>query len=379
MRRSLVTMFFAAAVPAAIMAAPPPQATAPLQVRVDRAAFNPSAGDSVALVVTTRAAGELTVVVLDRDGFPVTTLAAARKTPAGTARFTWNGRDANGAIIPDEAYSFKVDWNGGGERASYFPANQTVAMRSVPASYFDRQGGTLVYELNVPSRVHIQAGWAVAKGGQTTGPVMKTIVDREPRVAGRVAEHWNGFDESGSIYVPDLPDFVTAIAVTPLPENSVIAFGNRQKTFVASLAARKGRSELTVVAKMHAHHASLSAADDHSPELRLEPIDARWSPAERLWIATGETLHVRVTPSGPTAAAFVRQPAKLYQFINRSPARTAAPFSESTVVEVPARLLVEPVNRISFNWRSDYGPVAANTLRVRRETKAPAAQAGATR
>jgi hypothetical protein len=373
-----MTTFLATALAAAMAAAASPT-KAPLQVRVDRTSFNPSGGGSVTVTVSTAVAGELTVAVLDRDGYPVAKLASARKVPAGTSPFVWNGRDADGNIVPDEAYSFKADWRGPGGPASYFPANHAVEMRSVPPAYFDRQGGTLSYGLDVPSRVHVQAGWAIEHNGEMSGPVLKTIVDRQPRVAGRIAEHWNGFDESGLIYVPDLPNFVTAIAVTPLPENSVIAFGNRRTTFLASIAGRKGRSELMFGSKSHVHHASLSAEDDHSPALRLDPLDGRWSATERLWIVSGDTLRVRVTPAGPSADAFIRQPAKLYQFVNQSPAGTSATSHEPVIVEVSTRLLSEPVNRVSINWRSDYGPVAANTIRVRLASKAPDAQPGARR
>lgn len=322
----------------------------------------------MALTVHFRTAGQATVVVLDRDGYPVRTLALQRKVEAGSARFEWDGQAPTGHVVPDEAYSFKVDWNRGRERASYFPANRIVEMRSVPPAYFDRHGGTLAYKLDAPSRVHIQAGWALKDAaGEMNGAVMKTIADREPRVAGRIAEHWNGYDESGLIYLPDVPNFVTAIAVTPLPENSVIAFGNRKTTFLAEAARRTGRSALTIPSSSHTHHAALTALDDHSPQLRAEPLDARWSPSERLWIVNGDTLRIRVTPSGPSAAAFLRQPAKVYRFVNQVLVGKEAAPGAFAVIEVSSKLLTDPVNQVSVNWRSDYGPVAANTLRARLE------------
>jgi flagellar hook assembly protein FlgD len=337
-------------------------------VSIDHSSMNPSLGGVVALSLDFAMAAEVTVLVLDRDGVAVRTLAAKKPEPRGETHLVWDGRNDAGEVVPDEAYSFKVDWVSGREKGTYFPANTPAEMRTVSATYYDRRGGTLAYRLDVPSRVHIQAGSAVINASRTKadGPVLKTIVNREPRVAGAIAEHWNGFDESGAIYVPDVPNFVTAIAVTPLPENSVITFGNRKQTFIDSVAKRRGHSQLTMAGRMHAHHASLTAMEDVSPPLLIEPLNATWSARDAVWVVAQPVLRLRVAPKGPTAGAFTSQPGRVFRFVNESTLGSQRSAGQSMTIDVPVERLAGGVGRVTVNWVSDQGPVAANTIRIRR-------------
>jgi len=134
-------------------------------------------------------------------------------------------------------------------------------MYVVKADSYSPMSGILRYTLPVASRVHVQAGSAIlnATTGRSEGPVMKTIVDRAPRAAGAVVEQWNGFDESGTIHVPDLRNFVVGIAATPLPENTIITVGNRKITFLEWAENRTGNSLVTRPSVDPVHHGGLLA------------------------------------------------------------------------------------------------------------------------
>src|SRR6266567_2455373 len=211
-------------------------------VQVAPAFFNPSLQQVATLSFTLASAGEASVLVLDRDGVPVRTLLSRTRFTAGHHTIAWNGRTDNGEVVADEAWSFKIDLHEGRTSASYFPAADNIApkMVEIAADAWDPVSGILRYKLPFPARVHIQAGSATIdpKTKAPSGPVMKTIVNREPRIAGAVIEQWDGFDESRTIRVTDLPHFVVGIAATPLPPSSVITVGNRQKTFVSTIATR---------------------------------------------------------------------------------------------------------------------------------------------
>src|SRR5882724_11267242 len=189
-------------------------------VRIDRPSI--LAGlDRVTLSARFLRDGRVTVGVIDRDGYRVRTVARDVSAHSGEVSWQWDGRDDDGSPVPDEAYSWRIDWSSGLAHETWFPANrEPAATLSIPARYYDGRGGTLSYVLPVAARVHIQCGTAFRnpKTNATDGAVMKTLVNREPRQQGSVAEHWTGFDESGQIYIPALPGFVTAIAATPLPE-----------------------------------------------------------------------------------------------------------------------------------------------------------------
>jgi len=334
-------------------------------VRVDRSALNVAARENVTVTIDFAKPGVASVIVLDRDGYAVRALANGQPV-SGTASFTWNGRDALGVLVADEAYSFRVEWQGNGAVDIYDPGEASAHVSAIDVGSYDRRTGTLTYTLPRPSRVHVQAGTAFVDPNtkQLAGPVMKTIVNREPRIAGSIAEHWNGYDESGAIFVPDLENFVVAIAASPLPENSVLTFGNRERRFVDSLTSRRGTSFFKL-AKHHEHHTGLRTEDDISPSLRLEPINAAWSQKDRVWLLKNDAkrLRLRISLEGPTATAFRHHPAMLELFVDGM--RVDKLKKATDVVEV-ALDQNKALQRISINWDSEWGPVAANTIQVRR-------------
>jgi hypothetical protein len=344
-------------------------------VNVDRQSLNVAAVERATVTIDFAQAGRASVVIVDRDGYPVRTLANAQRA-SGSVVLHWDGRDDSGRFVADEAYSLKIDWRGAEGTDTYFPANKPAAMSAIETRSYERRTATLVYNLPRPSRVHIQAGTAAIdpKTKRLVGPVMKTLVNREPRVSGTIAEHWNGYDESGGIFIPDLEDFVVAIAATPLPENSIVTFGNRQRRFVDALSTRRGASLFTN--RQHQeHHAGLTTADDVSPALVIEPLNASWSAAEHAWVVDGSgTLRLRLRVEGATAATFRRHPATVERFVDGR--RVSAPTRKtSDVIEVPLDSS-ENVRRISINWNSEWGPVAANTIQVRLGGLARAAGGG---
>jgi hypothetical protein len=344
-------------------------------VNVDRQSLNVAASESATVTIGFGQAGRASVVIVDRDGYPVRALLDAQPA-SGSVTLHWDGRDDSGRFVADEAYSLKIDWRGPGGTDTYFPANEPAAMSAIEVRSYDRRAATLTYNLSRASRVHIQAGTAAVdpKTKKLVGPVMKTLVNREPRVSGTIAEHWNGYDESGSIFIPDLEDFVVAIAATPLPENSIVTFGNRQRRFVDTLSTRRGASLFTN--RQHReHHFGLPTADDVSPALVIEPLNAAWSAADRAWIQSGTgALRLRLKVEGPTAAAFRRHPATVELFVDGRSIGTPSR-KTSDVVQVPLHR-GGSVSLVSINWNSDWGPVAANTIQVHVGGPAPAAGGG---
>lgn len=349
------------------------------RVSLNRHTFNPSHGEAVAITVITPSESRISVAVLDRDGH-VTRSLAKDQPASGAYTATWNGRDDAGGIVADEAYSFKIDVVSSGDRWSYFPGAGVPKSYPVQAKRYSRSNAALMYELPGPARIHAQAGSATIdqKTKAYDGPVLKTLVNREPRAAGAIVESWNGLDESGRIYVPDLPHFVTAILATELPENSVIAFGNRGRSFLDVAAGRRGTS-LLPASKLHSHehHHGLATLEDVSPSLVITPLNATWNEYQKAWVVAGDALSVELRLAGPTAANVARQPGKIISFLDYSQ-QSERPFRVSSRpmtsrVSVPAG----GARIVTINWQSDYGPLAANSLRVMRAIE-PAEGARAT-
>ena len=70
-------------------------------VSLTRETFNPAASETVDLTVTFRKAGRASVRVVDRDGFVVRTIAAARPVQRNDT-FRWDGHDSGGRGRADQ-------------------------------------------------------------------------------------------------------------------------------------------------------------------------------------------------------------------------------------------------------------------------------------
>ena len=336
-------------------------------ISVSRPFFNPALGQKIEISFALDRAGALDVLILDRDGYVVRRLVSSKKVESGPVSLEWDGRDERFDVVPDEAYSLKVDLasDGGGE--SFFPANAIAEPLPSRAALYDRLTGIISYKLPGPSRVHIQAGSAVIdkKTGLASGPVLKTVANREPRSGGPVIETWNGWDESGTIRVCDLPYFAIAVAATPLPEASIITVGNRDASFFDWVRVRSGSSLFTIAAADHAHHKGLSSLEDVAPKLALRPRNATWDAAARLWQAPDKDIQIDSVVEGPTAASFRNHPGKLMVFLDQDCVATVLVEAQEPSVTVPISRLSPGPHRMTLNWVSDFGPVAVNSILFR--------------
>ncbi|MBI5440095.1 MAG: hypothetical protein HY900_02670 [Deltaproteobacteria bacterium] len=330
------------------------------QVKVTPASFLPSLGEKIQITAALTTGGRLRAEVLDRDGFVVRTLASDKTVAKGPVALTWDGRDDSGNVVPDEAYSFRLDLKTGKTRSLYFPANQNVDMYEVPPAYYSRADAALVYELPKASRVHLQAGQAALDPatGKTVGPVLKTIVNRGPRPAGRVLDHWNGRDETGTVLVSELPHFVVSIACWPLPENSVIATGNRDVRFLDHAISRKGTSRITTRPGHGHHHEGLTTVEDYSPAATVLVRNGTRTGENGCWQVAGSSASLAVGVTGPTAQVFRRQPAHVlvYEGVRRIGQYPGHPAGVDAVIDLGGPLTAR--RTFAVNWASDLGPTA---------------------
>jgi hypothetical protein len=331
-------------------------------VTISRPFFNPSLGQHITITIT-RAPGELTAQILDRDGFSIRTLPAPHATAARRLALEWDGRDDQNRIVPDEAYSLKIERSGPGQ-ATYFPAAQVEASVTVRTKYYDNRGGVLSYQLSRPARIHVQAGTATIdpKTNKAIGPVLKTIVNREPRPQGAVIENWNGYSEHDALYVPSLPHFTVAIAASALPANSIIAYGNKTTTFLAYAEHRSGKSLLAHHPPSH-HHQGLEALADTSPELTITLPQAVWQASSKRWLVNGPTIEVHTAVHGKSADAFAALPAEAQVFLDEHLIATIPKPQPGRTMTVPFAAAAGN-HVLALNWATRYGPVAVDALPI---------------
>ncbi len=335
-------------------------------VSVSQPFFNPTIGQKIRIDLEAGTAGSLTIGILDRDGYLVRKLVSGHPVQAGKVGFDWDGRDDLGQVVPDEAYSLSIELEDGGIASVYLPGNRPGEKLRIESYSYDRPSATLSYRLSQPARVHVQAGVAKkdSKTGLFEGPVLKTLVNREPRPGGAVVENWNGLDESGSFYVPDLSDFNVGIAATSLPENALIAYGNKERTFLSVAAGRSGATFFTYRVEDRHHHNGLTTLEDVSPRLKANVLNATWSAAERTWSTNQRELRVSVSLEGPSSEAFAGEPAEVQIFVDGKKVRQISSPRSGLTAQLSRPSKGSGSNVIAINWISAYGPVAVDAFRL---------------
>ncbi|HRZ54296.1 MAG TPA: FlgD immunoglobulin-like domain containing protein [Candidatus Paceibacterota bacterium] len=190
--------------------------------RVEQSAFNPSDGEVARLTYKLSSDVNVTVVVLDADGGVVRKLAEGAVRKAGANAEVWDGRDEDNKVVPDEAYSFKIETSVGEINDTAMSNGGIVG--DITRARCDRESGTLVYELPTPARVLVRLGIK-------NGPMHKTLVDWRPRIGGSITESWDGRDEHGLFALREHKDFNAMITYITLPKATVIAYGNDTETY----------------------------------------------------------------------------------------------------------------------------------------------------
>lgn len=183
--------------------------------------FNPSLGEEVQFSYAVSAQDTVTVLVFDWDGGLIQTLVEDVAQGPGMYRVAWDGRDLEGRVVPDEAYFFTV------ERASGEVFDPTTFSGGVVGDITRARfqpDGTVMYSLPAAARVLIRLGIQ-------SGPMLRTLVDWKPRVAGAVTEYWDGRDEDRLIKLRDHEDFRVLITYVTLAEATVISYGNTEESY----------------------------------------------------------------------------------------------------------------------------------------------------
>ncbi len=206
-------------------------------VSIDKTVFNPTAGQHLDISFRLDTEASVTALVLDADLFPVATLADARLCRPGVTVLRWNGRDDAGAVVPNEAYTVRIEAVtdlgvksvfdsasvSGGESIGYFPVEM------------DRSAGRIRFTTATAVRVQLLAGIV-------DGPLMATITDWQPYPAGNHEVAWDGYDESHITKVWDNKRFKLLARAYKLPNLCVITQGNATDymDYWSATAAKQG-------------------------------------------------------------------------------------------------------------------------------------------
>ncbi len=284
------------------------------EVAVSRSSFNPTAGQSVSISYVLLDKADVQVNIHDPDSTLVRTLEPKRSQASGRHSVTWDGKDQDGTVVPDEAYFFTITTKSSqGKTQAYDPTSFSGGdSRDIVKADIDPITKAITYKLPEMSRVLIRLG-------VQDGPLLNTLVDWKPRVAGQITEHWTGRDKDGVVDLLNHPRFKMLITCFALPENSVITYGNGDqdyRTYMKSMAGsrvvkeRPARSGVVV-----SPHYQLSRTVDYSPRLEMTFPGIEGAELEGIPVLSDKAL-VKVDINEEDRSYFVNQQYEITFFLD---------------------------------------------------------------
>jgi hypothetical protein len=139
-----------------------------------------------------------------------------------------------------------------------------------------------------------EMGRVMIRMGIRGGPLMNQLVDWKPRVKGIITEYWNGKDKDNLVDLHNHAKFKMIVTYFTLPENSVIAFGNKTQTYrdyKKSIAVeRPVKAKRPSSVQRVAPHFRLPRTVDYSPSLRVTFVNTQGTDSDGAAILRGKTM-----------------------------------------------------------------------------------------
>jgi hypothetical protein len=193
-----------------------------------RDSFAPTRGESFLIPVHVNDPANLKafkVEIRSSDDDLMRTLAIAEIAPDTTDyAVKWDGHDESGGVVPDEAYLPVV--------IVTTQSNEVVTIAAQGSS-----GGEEVYDFEKTIRPGVieytlpAASRMLVRSGIKNGPMLRTLIDWQPRTAGFHAERWNGRDKDDVMAIAQNPDVGYLIVGYQLPDHSIITHGNSSESY----------------------------------------------------------------------------------------------------------------------------------------------------
>jgi hypothetical protein len=283
-------------------------------ITTSASSFNPQKGEEVSIYFTFSRKAKAEVNFYDPDFTLVRVLKSQGFFEAGQHTLVWDGKDLEGNVVPDEAYFFTVVAEDEmGNTQIYDPTVFSGGEGGdITEASVDPDTKVITYKLPAMARVLIRLG-------VQDGPLLKTLVDWKPRIAGEITEHWNGKDEDNVIDLVNHSRFKMLITYFTLPEHSIITYGNNDtpyRDYKHSLKTQRlAKDRPTRQDVIMSPHYQLPRTVDYSPKLKLSFSNVKGYEQEEIPLLQGKTL-VRVEIDETDKSFFVNQQYEITLFLD---------------------------------------------------------------
>ena len=194
----------------------------------DQQSFAPVRGESFPIplkLADPAAVSAARVEIHSSDGDLVRTLEITDLSPAvSDYEVVWDGRDDQLGVVPDEAYLPGVVLTSTLDQASTIAVSGSSGGEEVFEFEKAVRQGSIEYILPAASRM-------LVRSGIENGPMLRTIIDWEPRTAGFHAERWSGRGSDDVAVIEEHPDAAYLIVGYRLPDHSIITHGNDRESY----------------------------------------------------------------------------------------------------------------------------------------------------
>ena len=190
--------------------------------------FAPARGESFSISVHVNEPANLKALKIEirsSDDDLMRTLRLADISPETTDYVVkWDGRDDANNIVPDEAYSPVVIVTIQSDEIVTIAAQDTSGGEELYDFEKNIRPGVIEYSLPAASRM-------LVRSGIKNGPMLRTLIDWEPRTAGFHVERWNGRDKDDVIAIEQNPEVGYLIVGYELSHHSIITHGNNSESY----------------------------------------------------------------------------------------------------------------------------------------------------
>ncbi len=189
-----------------------------LNVYHDPAAIEPARGGKAVIHFRLSEPARVAAQIFDGRDVRVRAIETDSELPAGDHALFWDGRDARGRPVPQEAYVYTLRARGRtGAEAEWDVTDATLGETLfLDSVQWNAAGGTVAYSLEEPARVRIRIGL------QNDGPLLRTLIDWAPRSAGANTERWDGRDASGVLELAAHPRLALVGEAFVLSRNTIL-------------------------------------------------------------------------------------------------------------------------------------------------------------
>ncbi len=175
------------------------------------------AGEEITVHFNLDAVADVELKIYDDREYLIRTIKSNAALEQGDHVLKWDGVDGSGKAVPYESYHYTLEANSESENVIYDVTDLTGNKKGVLRNLkWDRKTNIISYTLIKGSRVNFRIG--ISDGG----PLLKTIINWQPRAQGDHIEYWNGYGESKQFNIANIANARLFSDAYTLSKNSII-------------------------------------------------------------------------------------------------------------------------------------------------------------